>query len=80
MRPAGSFQITAVYQLRPGLFTVRVLVASRGHSSGRSPFHEGLQVSFPNNSCKQHGTVCWTDRNCKCYIKCNESPKIFGGM
>jgi uncharacterized membrane protein YiaA len=31
MRPAITFQTTAVYQLRPGLFRDKVLVASRGH-------------------------------------------------
>jgi len=37
-----TFQIKAVYQLRPELFRVRVLVASRGYFSGRSPCHSGL--------------------------------------
>ena len=47
-RSAVTFQITDVYQLRPGLFRVRVLAASRGHFSGRSPCHSELpQVPFP---------------------------------
>ena len=46
--PAVNFQITAIYQLRPGLFRVRVLVASLSQFSGRSPCHSGLpQVWFP---------------------------------
>ena len=34
LRPAVTFQKKVVYQLRPVLFRVRVLVASRGHFSG----------------------------------------------
>ena len=52
LRPAVTFQITAVYQLRPELFRVRVLVASGGHVTGRSPRHLGLpQVPFPKRWC-----------------------------
>ena len=34
LRPAVSFQITAVYQLCPRLLRIRVLAAPRGHLSG----------------------------------------------
>ena len=39
--PAVTFQITVVYQLRPGLFSVTVLRESRGHFSGMS-CHSGF--------------------------------------
>ena len=79
MRPAVTFQITAVYQMRPGLFRVRVLVASRGHFSGRSPCHSGLpQVPFLKIFADKIERLCCANKNCKCYIKCNESPEISG--
>ena len=55
---AVTFQKRAVYQLRRGLFTVRILVASSGHFSDRSPFHSVLlQVPFP----KHFADTKWND-------------------
>ena len=43
LRPAANFQKRAVYQLRPGLFRARVLVASRCHFSGLTVVYEALE-------------------------------------
>ena len=80
MRPAVTFQITAVCQLHPGLFRVTVLVVSRGHISGRSPCHSGLpKFRFQKLFADKMERWCCTDTKCKCYIKCNDRPNIFGG-
>jgi len=64
----------------PQLFGFRELVASRGHFSGRSPCHSGIpQVSFPKMFADKMEICCCTNKKCKYYIKCNESPDIFGG-
>jgi len=69
LRPVVTFQVMAVYQLRPGLFRVRVLVASRAHFSGRSPCHSGLpQVPFQNIFDDKMEGWCCTNKQCKCYI------------
>ena len=69
-----------MYQLRPGLFRVTVLVASRGHFSGRYPCHSGLpKFRFQKMFADKMERWCCTDTKCKCYIRCNEGPEIFGG-
>ena len=80
LRPAVTFQITAVSQLRPGLFRVTVLVASRGHFSGRYPCHSGLpKFRFQKRFADKMERWCCTNTKCICYIKCNDRPKLFVG-
>jgi hypothetical protein len=56
-----------------------MLVASRGQLSGRSPRHSRLpQVPFPKNNFWQNRTMVFNNKKCKCYVKFNESPEIFG--
>ena len=68
-----------MYQLGPRRFGLKVLVASRGHFSGRSPCHSGFpQVPFKKNADETERWCC-TNKKCECYIKCNESPEILAG-
>ena len=107
MRPAVTFHIAAVYQLRLGLLRVRVLVASRGHFSGitcvpvlshaagvkmepvkvakviRSEkgkdllVTKGFKFRFQKILADNMERGCCTNKNFKCYIKCNENREIF---
>ena len=43
MRPEVTFQKKVLYQLRPGLFRVRVVVASCGHFSGITFAYQALE-------------------------------------
>ena len=57
----ATFQITSVYQLRPGLLRVRVLVAFRGHFSGITVVYqnvEGQSIScVPRSVCSYNSCV-----------------------
>ena len=74
--PAVTFQITVVYQLRPGLFSVTVLRESRGHFSGMS-CHSGFpQGPFLKKFADEMERWRCTNKKCNWYIKSNEIPEI----
>jgi hypothetical protein len=87
-----SDKLTAMYQLRPWLFRVKVLVGAGGHFSGIAVVFyalEGLsfscvprsvlRVPFPKILADKMERWCCTNQKCECYIKWNESREIFGG-
>ena len=76
VRLAGSASMDG---LCTGLSRDRVLVASRDHFSGRYPVIQGFpNFRFPKIFADKMERCCCTDTKCKCYIRCNGSPEIFG--
>ena len=75
----GHFSDNGCVSVTSPVVRVRVLVASRGHFTGRSTRHSWLpHFPFPNFFADKMERWCCTIKKCKYYIKCNESREIWG--